>query len=494
MNIYPGYSDFLKKARKGKTIPVYIEILADMETPVSVYKKISKENPYSFLLESVEGGAHVGRFSFIGCDSKMVFRSKGRDAEILTKKKKEKIVVNTRPLKIMKDVFRTFQYVPDPHLPSFCGGAVGYVAYDYIRFLEDIPDQNKDLIDVFDLYFVLYDVVIVFDHAKRKMQVVSHAELKLSGPRKAYDQAVKRIHQVMRRIRMSPNALSEIKSSKSTGKLKSNFSKKAYEKAVLKCKKYIKNGDILQVVLSQVLSKKITCHPFDIYRTLRTINPSPYMFYLDYPGLTLIGSSPEIMVTLNGDVAQVRPIAGTRGRGKTDKDDQKLVKELLADEKERAEHIMLVDLGRNDLGRVCQSGSVKVTDLMGIEKYSHVMHIVSNVEGLLRREYDAFDLFEATFPAGTVSGAPKIRAMEIIDEVEPTRRGAYSGAVGYFSFSGDLDSCITIRTIVVKDKTAYVQAGAGIVADSKPKKEYEETLNKAGAMIRAVYLAEKGEI
>ena len=492
---YPDREEFIKRAQRGNMTPVYKEILADMETPVSAFKKIAQEGgEYSFLLESVEGGERMARFSFLGSGTDLVIKSKGPKVEITRGGKTEELQLEPGRdvLDLLKHELGSLNYVPDPNLPRFCGGAVGFISYDMVRFFEDLPDTTTDDLNLPDCTLIFTDTLLIFDHVRHRIRVVCNARID-GNPEGAYDKAISKIDELAERLRQ-PLPAPDSKPSTLNSKLSiaSNFTQEQYEKVVLKCKEYIAAGDIIQVVPSQRFSTKVTADPFDVYRALRSLNPSPYMYYLSYGDTKLIGSSPEILVTEERGNVTVRPIAGTRPRGKTVEEDLALEKELLKDEKERAEHIMLVDLGRNDIGRVSRYGSVTVDELMVIERYSHVMHIVSNVSGRLRVDKDQFDLLRATFPAGTVSGAPKIRAMEIIDEVEPTRRGTYAGAIGYFSYSGDMDTCITIRTILMQGDTAYVQAGGGVVADSDPTKEYQETQNKAMAMIKALTAAEEG--
>jgi anthranilate synthase component 1 len=492
--IYPDLKEFKKLSGKGNLIPVYREILADMETPVSAFRKID-DGRYSFLLESVEGGEKWARYSFLGSSPSIVLRSFGDRVEIVRDGKKEIRSFVHDPLEIVKDVLAEYKPVPNPGLPRFYGGAVGFIGYDVIRFLEKMPERDKPGLALPDIFFMVTDTLIIFDNVAHKIKVVSNAHVNGASPTKAYKEAVEKIDSIVRKFRrnlkVGPTAFKK-PSTKRHAVLKSNFTQPLYEKAVLKAKEYIKAGDIFQVVPSQRFETKISVEPFEIYRALRLINPSPYMYFLRYGDAVIAGTSPEVMVRLEGDRIDLRPIAGTRRRGSTEEEDKVLEKELLADPKERAEHIMLVDLGRNDVGRVSKTGSVHVSEVMVIERYSHVMHIVSNVRGALSGENDSFDVVRACFPAGTVSGAPKIRAMEIIDELEPTRRGPYAGAVGYFGFSGNMDTCITIRTIVIKNGVAYIQAGGGVVADSVPSLEYQETVNKAKAMMRAVEMAERG--
>ena len=395
------------------------------------------------------------------------------------------------PLDALKQLMGEFHPVEVEGLPRFFGGAVGYLSYDMVRFFERLPNQTVDDLNVPDSMFMLTDTIVIFDHMLQKIKVVSNA-LVDGPPEKAYQQAIAKIEQLIARLRqpLPPRPVRQLPAGPLT--LTSTFTKEAYERVVERAKEYIRAGDIIQVVPSQRLEAAIDVDPFDIYRTLRTVNPSPYMFYLKFRDLRLVGSSPEVNVRLEGSLIELRPLAGTRRRGRHAAEDLEITAELMQDPKERAEHIMLVDLGRNDVGRVAKIGSVKVTELLQVEKYSHVMHLVSHVVGELAEGKDCYDVMRATFPQGTVSGAPKIRAMEIIEELEPTKRGPYAGAVGYFSYSGNMDTCIALRTMTVKGNTAFVQAGGGVVADSVPELEYEETLNKARALMRAIELARAG--
>jgi anthranilate synthase component 1 len=487
----PTKEEFLAKARGGNIIPVYREVVADMETPVSAFKKVG-DGRFSFLLESVEGGEALGRYSFLGTAPHVVFQSKNHEIDITYANGRRESFRDPMPLDRLRELMKEYTFVPDQALPPFCGGAVGYVGYDEVRNLENIGNSTIDDLAIPDLYFMITDTLLIFDHVKHRMKILANARVDRRMPaEEAYEEALRRINALHQRL-LKPVPRSDQTVSMTDITMSSNFSQDAFEDTIEKCKEYIRAGDVFQVVVSQRFHVAINSDPFDVYRALRAVNPSPYMFFLRYDNLAIAGSSPEILVKVTGNQVQIRPIAGTRKRGETRDEDQRLERELLADPKELAEHIMLVDLGRNDCGRVCEYGTVKVDDLMGIERYSHVMHIVSNVVGDLRQGLDAFDVFKASFPAGTVSGAPKIRAMQIIEEVEPVRRGAYAGAVGYFSFNGNLDACITIRTVVMKGEHAYVQAGAGIVADSDPREEFKETINKASAMINAIELAEHG--
>ena len=487
---YPDKKLFLEKARQGNLIPVYTEVIADMETPVSAFMKLG-DSPYSFLLESVESGGGIGRYSFLGANPSLIFKSRGTEAEITEQGRTRKIQTEN-PLMFLKGLLKNYRPVADETLPPFSGGAVGYISYDSVRFFEDLPEENLDELNLPDLYFMITDTIIIFDRLMNKLKIVANAHVG-GDPEHAYQEAVSRIETLMGQLMSaSSGTYFQPPPIRKQGELTSNLTPKQFEKAVLAAQEYIRAGDILQVVLSQRFQTGVECPPLDIYRALRTINPSPYMFFLRFDDLHLIGSSPEIMVQVVDDEVRVRPIAGTRPRGISRGEDKRMEEELLADPKEIAEHVMLVDLGRNDVGRVSLPGSVRVSEMMKIEKYSHVMHIVSDVRGKLDPGQDAYTAVAATFPAGTVSGAPKIRAMEIIEKLEPVRRGPYAGAVGYFSFDGNLDSCITIRTIIIKDRTAFIQAGAGIVADSIPEKEHQECLNKAQALFRAVQMAEGG--
>ncbi|RJP28913.1 MAG: anthranilate synthase component I [Candidatus Omnitrophota bacterium] len=492
--IYPDYKQFLKYAKKGNVIPVFKEINADLDTPVSAFLRI-QEDKYSFLLESVEGQEKIARFSFLGTKPHMIFSNRDKEIKIIKPSmgKIKSYVTSKGSLEELEGIMRDFHPVEVNGLPRFYGGFIGYLSYDTVRFIEDIPDKNKDDLNLPDSVFMLTKSLLVFDHLKHKIKIISICYLpRISSAKnnnyvkKLYSQAVEEINHLEMKFKkiMPVSGPLERKPYKIT--LRSNFTKDGFMNIIKKAKEYIHKGDIIQVVLSQRLKIKINKNSFDIYRKLRSINPSAYMFYLKMDKFSLIGSSPEMLVRCEDGFAQTRPIAGTRPRGRDESQDKKMESELLNDAKERSEHIMLVDLGRNDLGRVCQAGKVKVSEFMTIERYSHVMHIVSEVSGYLKRGKSSFDALKACFPAGTVSGSPKVRAMQIIDELENVRRGPYAGCIGYFSFSGNMDTCITIRTIVLKDGYAYIQAGAGIVADSLPQKEYNESLNKARALVEAI--------
>jgi anthranilate synthase component 1 len=476
-------------ANEGNLIPVYKEIMADMETPLSAFLKLER-GTHAYLLESVEGGEKIGRYSFLGSNPRVVFMAKGGTVTIEEDSTRRSIECDADPLRTLAQMLAAYTPVPVQGLPRFCGGAVGYLGYDAVRYFEKLPDKNPDDLGLPDLYFVFTDTILIFDHVKHTLKIVSNAHVK-DSPERAYADAVRTIERIEACIR-HPLPAKQLELSPMAGEIpfRSTMTRDEFEANVRRAQEYIQAGDVIQVVLSQRLEAEVHCPPFNVYRALRSVNPSPYMFYLQFGDLHLVGSSPEIHVRCEDGVVEVRPIAGTRPRGRDEDEDRALERELLADPKERAEHIMLVDLGRNDIGRVCRYGTVKPRELMSIERYSHVMHIVSDIQGRLSEGRDSFDVMRASFPAGTVTGSPKIRAMEIIDELENRRRGPYAGAVGYFSFTGNLDSCITIRTVLIKGRTAYIQAGAGIVADSIPEREYEETLNKARGMLKAIAMAE----
>ncbi|MDP6776339.1 MAG: anthranilate synthase component I [Candidatus Latescibacteria bacterium] len=471
-------------------VPIFRDILGDTETPVSAYLKLRARGRLSFLLESVEGGEKIGRYSFLGVDPFLIFRSRGQEITIEDLREGPTERYTGEPIAELRKLLARYRSVHVEGLPRFTGGAVGYVGYDAVRLTEDIPDDTEDDLGLDDVVLLFFDSLLAFDNIQHVIHLI--ASVHTAGDLEtSYREAVDRIAFLEDALR-GPAVLTQ-KTGTGACEVRSNTPKADYLEKVRRCRSYIVAGDILQVVLSQRFETDVTVGSLDIYRMLRVVNPSPYMFHLDLGDLKLVGTSPELLVRVEEGVVQVRPIAGTRRRGETEEEDQALEAELLGDEKERAEHIMLVDLGRNDVGRVSEYDTVRVTEQMVIERYSHVMHIVSNVEGRLREDVDSLDALFACYPAGTVSGAPKIRAMEIIDELEPTRRGPYAGAVGYFDFSGNMDTCIAIRTMMVKGKRAYVQAGGGIVYDSVPEREFEETVNKAKALFRAVEAAERGE-
>ncbi len=494
----PNLAEFMERAERGSLIPVYREIIADLETPVSAFMKLQAAGDgYCFLLESVAGGERIARYSYLGTAPYQVFSSKGNEITVAHGEHREVFALpeGEDPLDVLKGLLKEYRYVAMPGWERFAGGAVGYLGYDLVRFFEDLPETNPDDLHLPDCQFMFTDTLVIFDHVMHRVRVLSHAHV-TDDPQVAYWEALEKIDKVVEQLRQ-PLAAPEPRPATrhvpdDPSALPSTMTRAQHRKAVEKAKEYIRAGDIIQAVLAHRMTAQVQVLPLDIYRALRAINPSPYMFYLSFGDLKLIGASPEILVTEDKGEVVTRPIAGTRRRGKTEEEDKALETELLADVKERAEHIMLVDLHRNDLGRVCVPGSVTVDDLMTVERYSHVMHIVSNIKGKLDPEKDQFDLLRATFPAGTLSGAPKIRAMQIIEELEPVRRGPYGGAIGYFGFAGEMDTCITLRTIVMKGQTAYIQAGGGIVYDSEPDTEYQETMMKAGALLEALRLAEEG--
>jgi len=471
MAMYHPTLDEVRRLKKyGNLVPVYHEIIADLETPVSAYLKIARGN-YSFLLESVEGGEHLARYSFIGTEPSLILKA-GGDKPV-------------DPLLLIEKEFSKFRAVPITGLPRFHGGMVGYLSYEVARHFERLPSPDLDPLGLPEFMLMLADTMLVFDHLTHKIKIVSHAHLD-DDVDTAYLQATHKIDCLVDRLRqpVPPKAPAVIPNPRSP--VSSNLSRAEFKSRVSRAKDYIYAGDVIQVVLSQRLAKPTSASPFAIYRALRSLNPSPYMYYLHLGDFHIIGASPELLVRVEDGMVSNHPIAGTRPRGKNTAQDLALEEELRNDEKERAEHIMLVDLGRNDIGRVSQPGTVKVTQLMDVERYSHVMHLVSHVQGRLKAGLSQFDALRAGFPAGTVSGAPKIRAMEIIAELEPDKRGPYAGAVGYFDFSGNLDTAIAIRTIVITNGIAYIQAGAGIVADSIPEREYQESLSKAQALLTAI--------
>jgi anthranilate synthase component 1 len=489
--LHPNLDEFRRLAKPGALVPVYREIVADLETPVTAYMKVSKDERYSFLLESVERAESIGRYSFLGANPSIVFRSRGNRVDIIRPDATETFE-SDYPLGNLRELMAAYQAVPIEGLPVFHGGAVGYISYDHVRFFERLPDKNPDPLNLPDLYFMITDTILIFDHAKNRLLIVSNAHVKDNADA-AYSEAARKIEAIEAKLRRPLIVTTERLHSAPDGQeVRSNFTRERFCEAVEQCKEYIRAGDVFQVVLSQRFERNVYASATNLYRALRCINPSPYMTLVQYPEFTLVGASPEVMTRVEGKTVMVRPIAGTRKRGANAAEDAALAEELIHDEKELAEHVMLVDLGRNDIGRVSDAGTVRPTQMMVIEKYSHVMHIVSQVEGRLKDECDAFDALRATFPMGTVSGAPKIRAMEIIDEVEDLRRGPYSGGCGYISFSGDMDTCIILRTIVLKDGVAHIQAGAGLVYDSDPGSEYEESINKAKVMFKAIELAEQG--
>jgi anthranilate synthase component 1 len=487
----PDLETFSNLAEEAKLVPVYREIVADLDTPLTIFAKVASQDSHAFLFESLEGGEKWGRYSFIGFDPLLTFTSFQEDMEIKRGDSVESLTGN--PLVELRRLLASFRAHQAESLPRFFGGLVGYLGYDMVRFMEKMPDTHEPL-DLPDSSFMVPRTVLIHDSFRQKLVIVNCVVIKEGDdPSELYHKACSRIDEIAACLKQPvPYEFVESPTGDHEHEFTSNMGEKSFRDMVQTAKEYILAGDIIQVVLSQRFHAETDLSPFALYRALRHINPSPYLFYIQLGNVIQIGSSPEILVRLENKEIELRPIAGTRPRGETAAEDRALEEELLADPKERAEHLMLVDLGRNDAGRVAKPGSVEVRDLLVIERYSHVMHIVSGVHGLLADDRDQFDVMSACFPAGTVSGAPKIRAMEIIEELEPERRGPYAGAVGYFGFSGNMDFCITIRTFVMRGKDLWVQAGAGIVADSDPGKEFEETLNKARGLRRAVELAEKG--
>jgi anthranilate synthase component 1 len=492
----PTFDEFLKFAAQGNLIPVTRRILADLETPLSAYRKIRGEGE-SFLFESVEGGEHLGRYSFVGCNPRAVIRQDGQHVQMIENGRITESAVVGKDVKdgleVVERVMKKYRAVAVPGLPRFTGGALGFIGYEFIHDIEPVvPRPALDELKTPVLYFLVADQILIFDRVQQTITILVNAILDdVESPADAYENATSEIDRILSLLEQpSEHTVVGVTKEIPAVEFTSNQTKEKFFANVEAAKKYITGGDIIQVVGSQRFSAPVTASPLDIYRSVRNVNPSPYLFLLELDGFALVGASPELHVRCEEGKVEIRPIAGTRPRGKNADEDAALEKELLADPKERAEHVMLVDLARNDIGRVCDFGSVQVKDLMLIERYSHVMHIVSQVEGKLSADKTNYDLMRATFPAGTVSGAPKIRAMQIISELEQTTRGTYAGAVGYFSFNGNLDTCITIRTALIKDGKAYVQAGGGWVNDSTPEGEYQETINKSMAMRKAVAMAE----
>ena len=490
----PDFEEFVALAGQGNVIPVTCEILGDLETPVSALLKLHRGGP-GFLLESVQGGEQWGRYSFLGTDPERVWTLRDHRYEIRTRDGRVEAGEAPDAIEAMRDWMAHYRPVARPGLPRFAGGAVGYVGYDVVRDIERLPERTRDDLGQADATLLLADRLVIFDNVSQRIRLVANAILEDgANPREVYDGCIAALEDWLGRLRAPlpekarrplPEAVEVVP------EMRSNLTQAEFEAMVVRAKEYVHAGDVIQVVLAQRFEAGQRAEPIDIYRALRSINPSPYLFFLDLGDSALVGASPEVMVRVEDGNITVRPIAGTRPRGTIEQDDAAMERELLADPKEIAEHVMLLDLGRNDVGRVAEVGSVEVTERLEIERYSHVMHIVSNVRGRLASGCDAFDALRATFPAGTLSGAPKVRAMEIIEELEPVRRGAYGGAVGYFGFSGNMDTGITIRTVLVKDGRVYVQAGAGIVADSVPEREYLECVNKARGMVQGLRLAER---
>lgn len=495
----PTFDEFAALANAHTVVPVYRQLIGDALTPVSAFQKI-EAGDRAFLFESVVGGERIGRYSFLGAEPLFTIEAY-ENFVTFRNDKAENGFVHPDPLRFLEDTIAKYRAPNVPGLPRFCGGAVGYAGYDTVRYVEKLPNAPPDDRKIPDMSFSFYDRMVIFDHINKTVNVVAHALVGDRGQgsgdsevRKQYDEACRRVDELVARLQ-KPSAdlpLTDIdpKGSRVNPRFKSNFTREAFEAAVVKSREYINAGDIFQVVLSQRFETETDAAPFDIYRALRVVNPSPFMFYVRAGAVTLVGASPEIMCRVENGEMVVRPLAGTRKRGTTDEEDRQLAEELVNDPKERAEHIMLVDLARNDIGRVAVRGSVKIGDLLTVERYSHVMHLSSTVTGTLEPGKSAFDAMRSSLPAGTLSGAPKIRAMEIIDELEPHRRGPYGGAIGYIDFSGNMDTCIALRTMVMLGKKVYIQAGAGLVADSVPASEYQETVNKAMSLMRALDVAE----
>ncbi len=489
----PDYSEFSRLAREATLVPVVKSVTADLLTPVSAFLAIAANEPEAFLLESVERGEQIGRYTFLGARPYMQVEARGKDVIMKRGKRREQRKGNV--FQIVKEQLREHRPAVVPGLPPFTAGAVGYFAYDVVRQLENIGEKAKDDLSLPDCVLMFFHRLLVFDHLRHQIHIIATADVSLESPRRAYDRALADIAILEKKLASGLRPTHWQKPSRRAKpklKVHARTSRQGFMQSVERAKEYIAAGDIFQVVLSQRLEFAPEVAPFEVYRALRTVNPSPYMYFLRMGDMHVLGSSPEMLVRVTGRKLEYRPIAGTHPRGRDEAEDSRLEQQMLQDEKERAEHVMLVDLGRNDLGRVSEYGSVKVRDLMYVERYSHVMHLVSALEGRLRNDLDALDAFAACFPAGTLSGAPKVRAMQIIEELEPTRRGVYGGSVLYADFAGNLDSCIAIRTMLMKGKRAYLQAGAGIVADSDPAREFEECMNKAQALLRAVEKARAG--
>jgi anthranilate synthase component 1 len=496
MQIFPSREEFTRLAREGNLVPVYSDLMADFETPVSVYSKLKASGGAAYLLESIEGGANLNRYSFIGFQPRKTFEMHlGGEVRVRTRDgAEESFPCPADPLTVLEEEMARYRPVRLPDMPRFIGGAVGYVAYEYIHCVEpSVPLAENDILKMPVAHFLITDTLVIFDRARQTIRLLVNAHIdEAPSVEAAYEAAVEAVRDLAERLRRGRAIPTlPVPAGSPVSIPDGNFTRAGFESMVDACKEYVRAGDVIQVVGSQRFERPFTGTPLDLYRVLRIVNPSPYMVLFDAGPYALVGASPEVHVRLTDGLAEVRPIAGTRPRGRNTDADLAFEKELLADEKERAEHLMLVDLARNDLGRVCQYGSVKVPEYMVVERYSHVMHIVSQVEGRIQKERNAYDLMRATFPAGTVSGAPKIRAMQIIAEQEADQRGPYAGAVCYFSYDGNLDSCIAIRTATIKDGTIHVQSGAGLVADSRPEAEYQETVNKATGMLKAIDMAAK---
>jgi anthranilate synthase component I len=485
--LQPDFKEFSRLAREATLVPVVKSVSADLLTPVSAFLAVAEKEPHAFLLESVERGEQIGRYTFLGARPYM--RVKARQGTVEIERGRRHEVVRDNVFQVVKRLLHEHRPASVPGLPPFTAGAVGYFAYDVVRQLEKIGEHAKDDLALPDAELMFFDRLLAFDHLRHQIHIVAAADVSRESPRKAYDRALRDIASLERKLAAGLSPALWRKSGKARrGELKihAGTRREVYLRNVERCKEYIAAGDIFQVVFSQRFDFTPEVAPFDLYRALRQVNPSPYLYFLQMEDTHILGSSPEMLVRVTGRKLEYRPIAGTRPRGRDEAEDALLEQQVRTDEKERAEHVMLVDLGRNDLGRVSEYGSVKVKDLMYVERYSHVMHLVSALEGTLRKELDALDAFAACFPAGTLSGAPKVRAMQIIEELEPTRRGVYGGSVLYADFAGNLDSCIGIRTLLMQGKKAYLQAGGGIVADSDPASEFQESMNKAQAVLRAV--------
>jgi anthranilate synthase component 1 len=484
--VTPDYKSFLQLSRDASLIPVAKTLSADLLTPVGAFLGLAAKQKYAFLLESVEGGEKIGRYTFLGAQPRMVVTARGCSLEIRRGPAVERRQGSI--IELLRTCLRQYRPATLPNLPPFTSGCVGYFAYDMVRQFEHLPEHAKDDVGLPDCVFTFYDRLLAFDHLRHQLHIIAAADVSAESPRKAYDRALSDIAAIEAKLARGVRAHNfdwSTSDRKKPIKVHNATSHDKFVASVRRAKEYIAAGDVFQVVLSQRLDFKLPAEPFQIYRALRTVNPSPYMFYLKLGDMQVVGASPEMLVRVSGRKLEYRPIAGTHKRGASSAEDEQLIAQLRTDEKERAEHVMLVDLGRNDLGRVSEYGSVKVRELMYVEKYSHVMHLVSALEGELRSDLDALDALAACFPAGTLSGAPKVRAMEIIEELEPVRRGVYGGSVLYADYAGNLDSCIAIRTMVLHRNRAYLQAGAGIVADSDPESEYQECMNKASALLRA---------
>jgi anthranilate synthase component 1 len=484
----PDYATFRRLAREGNLVPVYDTFTADLLTPVGAWLRLARRAEYSFLLESVEGGEQIARYTFLGCDPLEVFRARGRSCAV--EGAGRMLWRDAHPIEFLRQRLSRFRAVRLPGLPPLVGGAIGYLSYDAVRLFERVPAESRDDLHLDDAVLMFYLGLVAFDHVRHRVWIVRNVFTEGPGSlRSKYSAAAQEIERTRRALE-APLPPAPRRRVARPPRITSNFRRADFLRAVRSAKSHIRAGDVFQVVLSQRYAARTRAEPFEIYRALRVVNPSPYMFFLRLKDVSVVGSSPEMLVKVQGREASYRPIAGTRPRGRGDAEDARLEAELRADPKERAEHVMLVDLGRNDLGRVSEPGSVRVEQMMFVERYSHVMHLVSKLRGRLRPDVDCFDALAACFPAGTVTGAPKVRAMEIIDALEPTRRGIYAGAVLYLDFSGNLDSCIAIRTLVARNGMACVQAGAGIVADSVPEREYDETVSKAGALLAALRKAQ----